>query len=249
MRIAFIGCMVMYREVSKMVSELENHVHPFWIEQGLHDTPEMLKRKLQRTIDEIEEIHEHENTKTKAIKRGYDAIVLGYGLCSNSILGLSSKLLPLVVPRCDDCIAIFLGSYKRYLDLFNTRKGIYWYSRGWMQENHCPSKEYFQKLKYYYIEEYDEDTADYLIEQETGFIKDYENLYFIKSDILSDEKELEISKKIATEFGWKHRIVEGDSSLIYAMLTGNWDERFLVCEKGQRVESDFSDKKIKAETR
>ncbi len=247
MRIAFIGCMVMYREVSRYISTADGFVHPFWIEQGLHDTPEKLRKKLQSTIDEIEGIVQEEGRKHSAAERGFDAIVLGYGLCSNSVIGLHSKTLPIVVPRCDDCIALFLGSYQRYLDIFGGNKGIYWYTRGWMQDDHCPSKEYFDRLHKHYIEEYDEDTADYLIEQETGYIKEYENLYFIKSDIIPDEEALARSKEIASEFGWAHTTVEGDSGFIFDMFKGGWDDRFLVCPPGHRIAPEYTGKKVIAE--
>ncbi len=246
MRIAFIGCMVMYREVSHLISTMDNFVHPFWIEQGLHDTPEKLRKKLQRTIDEIDEIIEEERRKMRPMDTGFDAIVLGYGLCSNSIIGLRSKTLPIVAPRCDDCIALFIGSYKKYLEIFNSDKGVYWYNRGWMQDDHCPSKDYFARLHSLYTEQYDEDTADFLLEQETGFIKEYKNLYFIKSDVIPDTDALERSKDIAKEFDWQHSTVQGDSLFIADMFCGDWDDRFLVCPPKHEIAPDYSEAKIKA---
>ena len=45
MRIAFIGCMVLNREVSREVTCSSNMIRPWWLKQGLHDTPDILREK------------------------------------------------------------------------------------------------------------------------------------------------------------------------------------------------------------
>ena len=46
----------------------------------------------------------------------YDAIILGYTLCSNGVVGLSAGSES-PVPR-HDCITLFLGGEERYLNYF-----------------------------------------------------------------------------------------------------------------------------------
>jgi hypothetical protein len=60
-------------------------------------------------------------------------IILGYGLCSNGILGVSSEKTPLTVPRCHDCIPLFLGSLKSYNEYFRARPGTYFLTCGWVE--------------------------------------------------------------------------------------------------------------------
>lgn len=55
MRIAMIGCMVMNREISLLTAKSENIIRVWWLRQGLHDTPDVLRAQLQKTIDEIEQ--------------------------------------------------------------------------------------------------------------------------------------------------------------------------------------------------
>ena len=86
MRIAIIGCMVMNREISRLVSESRNTVRVWWLRQGLHDTPDILRTELQRALDEIE----RENSLLPENLR-FEAVVLAYGLCSNGVLGLRSR--------------------------------------------------------------------------------------------------------------------------------------------------------------
>ena len=67
---------------------------------GLHLRPQELKRVLQEKIDEA--------------SRSADVILLGYGLCSMAVVGLTATHCTLIVPKVDDCIAIFLGSAGAY---------------------------------------------------------------------------------------------------------------------------------------
>ena len=96
MRIAFIGCMVMNREISHLVSESQYPIRTWWLRQGLHDTPDILRHELQRVIDEIE----RENSLLRVEQR-FDVICLGYGLCSNGVVGLRPRSIPLSTPHCD----------------------------------------------------------------------------------------------------------------------------------------------------
>ena len=123
MRIAISGCMVMNREISHLVADSRHVVRVWWLRQGLHDTPDILRTELQLAIDAIE----RENEKLPENLR-FEAVVLAYGLCSNGVIGLRSRSLPVVVPRCDDCISLFLGSADRYRALFQKLPGVYWYN-------------------------------------------------------------------------------------------------------------------------
>jgi len=63
---------------------------------GLHINPANLKRALQDAID--------------VAAGAADTVILGYGLCSMAVIGLRANGCTLVIPRVDDCIALFLGS-------------------------------------------------------------------------------------------------------------------------------------------
>lgn len=159
MRLALVGCMVMNREIGRLISESDNVVRAWWMRQGLHDTPDVLRSELQRTVDEIEK----ENEKIPQSLR-FQAVVLAYGLCSNGVIGLRSRSLPIIIPRCDDCISLFLGSADRYRRLFREMPGAYWYNNGWIEQAFTPSKENYAKKRAEYVERYGEDNADFLME-------------------------------------------------------------------------------------
>lgn len=50
---------------------------------------------------------------------GYDAILIGYGLCSNGTLNITSKYTPLVFLKPMIVLHFSLGSRKRYREIFN----------------------------------------------------------------------------------------------------------------------------------
>lgn len=240
MKLALIGCMVMAREVSYALYQSKNTIQCFWLEQGLHNTPEELRQRLQSEIDRIEDTQERLMPEQKA-----DAILLAYGLCSNGVVGLRSRTLPLVVPRCDDCISLFLGSRQRYLELFHSHKGIYWFSKGWVENAFIPSKENYDALYAQYVELYGEDNAEYLMEIETGYIKNYENAFFVKSPIYDDSEEEQKVRETAEQFGWNFKEEVGDMGFISDLINGNWDdERFLVCAPQKTIVADYQGKKI-----
>ncbi len=90
-----------------------------FLTQGYHDIPATGRVEIQKLID--------------AVPAGkYDAILLGYGLCSNILTGVTCSHTRLVIPRAHDCITFFLGSKERYQRCFGERPGTYYFTSGWL---------------------------------------------------------------------------------------------------------------------
>ena len=84
----------------------------------------MLRKRVQEEIDKTEARHGQIEESNQVLRRiEYDAILLGYCLCSNGIVGLSSRKVPLIIPRGHDCITLLLGSREKYQEYFNTHRG------------------------------------------------------------------------------------------------------------------------------
>lgn len=242
MRLALIGCMVMNREISGLIANSRNVVRAWWLRQGLHDTPDVLRAELQRAVDEVE----RENTLLPEKLRSA-AIVLAYGVCSSGVVGLFSRSLPIVVPRCDDCISLFLGSAERYKVLFREAPGAYWYNSGWIEQAFTPSMENYARMKAGYVERYGEENADFLMECECGWIKKYQSCCFITSP-LGDRPEHEAyARKAAEDFGWQFRRIDGSLDYLNALIDGPWeDSRFLICPPHSLVERDHTERKLRS---
>lgn len=223
MKLALISCMIFSREVNYLISKSENIIHSFWLEKNLHDFPDELQSNIQYTINLIEAVNER-NLENKP----FDAIILGYGLCSNGIIGLSSKSLPIIAPKCVDCMALFLGSNQKYTYLTHTYKQISWYNKAWIENSFVPSTE---------TVEIDDDltlnntmSIDDILHAELEALNNKKHAIFIKSKIFDDSEQQSFIEKTAKYFKWEFIKVDGDMSYFMALLNSKWDNRlFLTC--------------------
>lgn len=237
MRLHIIACQVFGRELNYYCSQSSNTIEITWMPQGLHDTPAILNKKLSEAINEIE-----------SRKRNRpDAIILCYGLCSNGVVGLKSKNIPIVVPRTDDCIALFLGSQKRYLEMFEKHNSTYWLTTGWIEHAFIPSEDAFKKRLEEYTVLYGEDNADFLLEQDSLWIKNYNYCGYISSEVYENDDYINIARGISDLHNWDFAKIQGDNSMIRKIVEAKWNENeFLVCPPNHIIEPSFDYMKIKA---
>lgn len=231
MRIHIIACRVLTRELSALIATSPNHVEVTWLPQGLHESPAVLHRELEAAIDGI-----YEQLENKQLKRTPDCIVLGYGLCSKAVVGITARDIPLVIPRTDDCIALFLGSETRYLDCFERYAGTYWLNDGWVENSPEIDPDHLEKLRAELMEEYDgdEDTVEYLLEMGDTFTANYKRIGYISSKVHNDPEVRQRAIDYASRYGLDFMDFDGDDSYFAAMVAGDFDdERFLVLQPGQ----------------
>lgn len=235
-RYKFIGCKVLMRELYQLAYSSNNIVDTVWKKQALHNTPDILRREVQAAIDAVE-----------AEEEKYDAILLGYCLCSNGIVGLKSSKTPLVIPRGHDCITMLLGSKEKYQTLFDSYGGgIYWYSPGWIEHSVMPGRERYDIAYKEYAEKYGEDNAQYLMDMEQGWMKEYKCALYVDWPEAHRPDYAGFTSSCAEFLKWEFRAETGDSSLLRDMLNGNWDEgKFLVVPPGETVQPSFDEKIIR----
>lgn len=244
LRLKLLACKALYREFSLLTVRCGNFIDATYLRQGLHDTPQLLRKALQDEIDGIdagEDVHSY----TPRFRKDFDAILLGYGLCSNGIAGLSSKRYALVAPRTDDCIGLLLGSYKRYREYFDSHSGTYWYTPSWIENAYTPSEEMEKAGFAEYSEKYGEENAGYLMENEL-MLGNYDRAAYIAWDELPFPEYEEYTRRAAQYYGWDYDKVKGDLSLLRDFINGKWDERFLIVPPGGKIEADYEGGVIKA---
>lgn len=122
-RCAVVACSVMSLELEAVIGDRPIELH--LLEQGLHNTPKIMPGRIQDKINEI-------------LAAGPKRIMLGYGLCSNGIVGVGGGASPLVAPRCHDCISLLLGSAQRYQEVFRQYPGTFFLTAGWIKEQDDP---------------------------------------------------------------------------------------------------------------
>lgn len=238
LNIKVIACKSMFREISLLAANNKNFIDITYIRQGFHDTPELLNRKLQEIIDEIDAGQDIFSFKPVA-GRDFDAIVLCYGLCSNAVLNLSSKKYTLVIPRCDDCIALILGSQTDYLDYFNRHKGTYFFTPSWIENAYVPSPQNEDRKFDEYVEKYGVENAGYLMDIKNTTLKNYKRFTYISWKQLDFPEYEEYTKNAAGHYDMEYDNVRGCDTLLSDMLSGNWDERFVLVPKNCSTVRDY----------
>ena len=230
MRLQFITCKVMQREAYFCAARSKNVVDIVLMEQGLHDEPEKLRREVQKALDNTCDIQ----------GRPYDASLLGYGLCSNGIVGLSAKI-PIVAPRGHDCITLLLGSKDKYQEYFDSHRGVYWYSAGWIESGKQPSEERYEKMLKEYKEKYGDDNAQYLMEVEQSWIKEYDWATYIDWGFVDSDEYKNYTKRCAEFLHWNYDELKGSPVLMQKLVDGHWhDSEFLVVKPGQKISEDLT---------
>ena len=99
-----IACGSLYHEFESLIRK-DAPVTIHYLDTDLHRTPSRIPQALQEKIDEIDAEIENQRTEKKRCSK----ISLGYGLCSNGVVGIKSRHHTLVIPRVHDCLDLFLG--------------------------------------------------------------------------------------------------------------------------------------------
>jgi len=223
-----IACNVMWREVCYYAALSPNSFKLEFLSWGLHAEPDKLRAELQRSIDTTED--------------GFDAIILGYGLCSNGVDGIVARRTPIAITRGHDCMTCFLGSKERYRAYFDANPGTYWYTPGWIENHLAPGQERYESTYRQYVEKFGEDNAQYLMEMEQDWFRKYTTAAYVDLGVGDTAGHEEYTKQCAEWLQWRFERLEGDARLIRGMLNGDWDEKdFLVVEPGHMIKASNQD--------
>jgi hypothetical protein len=210
-----IACATVLEE---MLPFLPPDVSSETLDFGLHLRPQALKKSLQEKIDQA--------------SQHADVLLLGYGLCSMAVVGLRATTAHLVIPRVDDCIAIFLGSCNAYREQARKEPGTYYLTKGWIEAGDSPFSEY-ERL----VEKYGEAKAKWMTQL---LLKNYTRLGFINTGQYEIDRYRDYARKTAEQFNLRFEEIEGSPALVRKMIFGPWDDEFLIVEPGQTIQyTDF----------
>ncbi len=247
-----IACEIAFREISYLAARSPNLIETDFLTQGYHDIPKTGCRDIQQRIEAVPEGR-------------FDAILLGYGLCSSILVGLKATHTPLVIPRAHDCITFFMGSKERYQQLFSERPGTYYYTSGWLEciqrrGDHgavwggasLPAsagagvKDTYEK----WVKKYGEEEAKFLMEEMNRWTEGYTHGVLINFDFAKHLKLDQQVRQICAERHWEFGEIDGDLSLFQRWLDGDWAEKdFLVVKPGEEIFATFDERVVEAKPR
>ena len=245
-----IACEVAVREFCHVAARSPNLVDLEFLTQGYHDTPAVGRAEIQKHI-------------TAVAAGKYDAIVLGYGLCSNMLTGLMTIHTPLVIPRAHDCITLFLGSKERYQQVFEKNPGTYYFTSGWLEcaqrrrlggtggfsvfspmQSQAGSSAVYEQ----WVKKYGEQKARYLLEVTGEWSANYTQGVLIDFPFVSGLKLREQVQAICRDHSWEFSEIKGDLGLFQRLVDGQWPESdFLVLKPGEKVVAAFDGRIMAAE--
>ena len=158
---------------------------------------------------------------------------------------------PLVIPRGHDCITLLLGSKEAYREYFDTHRGVYWYSAGWIERTLQPGRERYERTCRRYLEQYGEDNAAYLMEALGGWRSHYDRAAFVDMAVADPGAVAAVESSArddAERRGWAFEKLAGELLLVRRLVDGDWGpEDFLVLQAGERLAMSYDEAVIRAE--
>ena len=199
------ACKTLENELLSAAVECECSYEIKWLESGLHNVTKKLTAALQALIDSSQE---------------YSRALLALGYCGNSLVGLHTGNLTLVVPRVDDCISLLLGSYKNRQELTKNDYS-YFMTEGWLKGERNIWREYE-----YAVSKFGEETGKDIYDAMFGHYKTLAMLNTNCFDLSYAEAE---GKRIAAALGLEYKVIPATIGYIRQLLTGPWEnESFLL---------------------
>lgn len=240
MKLKCLACDVLARPLYLSAAHSPHIVDIELFPRGLHNTPAILRGRLQERID-------------AAAGQGYDAVVMAYGLCGQATAGLAAREKPVVVPRAHDCITLFLGGRERYDAQFEQQPGTYWYALDYMERDDgtggsmglgAGAGTEGQVVYEQYVEKYGKDNADYLMEVMGQWQTHYKRAAFVDMGVGDGSKVERMAQDDAARRGWIFEKVAGDMVLVRRLLFGDWGDDFLVLAPGEQLSMTYDDSVI-----
>jgi len=209
-RLTLIACPAVFGELAEGATD---HVECQTLEAQLHVSPDRLKEALRVAV-------------AAADKPGA-TIVLGFGMCSNAVLGLKTEHATLIVPRVDDCIAMMLGSNEAFAEQSEKAHGTYYVAKAYLEECDTIFSEH-EKL----IEKRGLERAEQMMRT---LLAHYTRIVFIDTGRHDLEPYRARVAEFAETFDLTVEDVPGTTRILDALVEGGWGEDFVVALPGHEL--------------
>ncbi len=219
MKTAIIACRTLFRELTEVMNRFSCRYPVIWLEAGAHNHPHKRREEILHALLSCRE---------------YDTVLLAMAHCGGALEGVTSSTSTLVLPKCDDCITLLLGSEERRSSL----PDCYFLSAGWLEGKDNICNEYRRSL-----ERYGPARTSRIFD---SMLKNYRYLGYIPTTSENPTDYAEKVHQLAENFQLKPMILEGCLDYLEDLISGNHTpDRFLIippgvpitreidCEKGE----------------
>lgn len=211
MNSVIIACSTIADELNLAIKETGCNFPVLWIESGLHINPEKLKARLQQELDHVDNVEQ---------------VILGFGYCGNSLLGLKSKNFRIIFPRADDCITLMLGSTENRKKI-SSEMSTYFLTKGWLVYERNIWAEYLDT-----VNRMGKEKADRIY---NILLRHYKRLGIVDTGAYDLEEFIKQTEIIAGELKLKHEVIPGTLTFLKKTVTGPWDDDFVIINPGDEI--------------
>lgn len=181
-----------------------------WIDSALHNYPDLLKQDLQKRLDSL----------------NCERVLMLFGYCGNALLGLRTGNYILIMPKVDDCITILLGS-KEIRQEHTNFSNTYFITNGYYRRASNIFKEYeYAMIKYGYEKTY---------KIFKRLLDGYSRLGLIDTGTYNCKDLFHETTDVSKCLGLEQTIIPGTLVYIKQLLTGPYDDKFIVIERNGEV--------------
>ncbi|HBF37214.1 MAG TPA: hypothetical protein DDW50_07820 [Firmicutes bacterium] len=202
-----VACRTIAAELNLAIRETGCPYPVLWVDAGLHRSTSALHSRLQAELDRIENV---------------GRVILAFGFCGHALEDLTAGDFELIFPRVDDCITLLLDPTTQGKEM-----GTFYLTPGWLDNEISLWNEYQQTIK-----RYGQTKADHIYRI---MLTGYRRLGLIDTSVYSVTEFMLKTRKIAAAFSLTQQAVPGTIRYLKKLLTGPWDDEFIVIAPGESV--------------
>jgi len=201
---------------------------------SLKDYVELAQKKLNTAYPVIylsriyhrdpEEMREHVISALEGLDPEVETVLVSMGFCGGS---WDKVKVPcrVVIPRVDDCISLLLQTTDEPVSNLKKQDHLY-------VKDKDPFKENFKSIFDHLTKDIDEETKKRYHED---WMRYYREIDIIETEI-NDSRRPEYAAAVKADADWllaEMAYVPGGTHLLEKLISGNWDEQFMVFEPGE----------------
>lgn len=205
-----IACGTLKRELLAAMERTGCTYPIHWLEAGQHNRKDARRAEIQNALDACGD---------------HDTVLLAMTLCGGCTEGLQAHDHRLVLPRCQDCITLLLGSREARQE----HPGTYFLTEGWLSGSENLRNEYQRT-----VEKHGQHRAERIF---SAMLANYQHMAFVDTGCGDASKEIQ---ELSEQFGLSYTRIPGTLSYLEDLLSGNWDaNRFVVLEPQNTLTDDL----------